>query len=243
MCLLFLSGTFFSRLLKRCKFNWAERTGRPEGDNYKFVPPGNFGALTSTEKYKKLEMNNKIFAPPSLLHQCLVWEAKDAGNCVCCYGTLNLKQRDEIQPKQCEEQWHPRSFHPTWQRRLHGFVIIQKYGMDFFFCPSNPYKNNKRLPSVSDLQDLFEIVFCFLFFFFFYVKTLNLTWILRTKWNQRWLLKRLIIPQLHLFENLLREHPLPSGPELVLWMFSCAAISKQYSLVGFNKQDYVNPAI
>jgi len=56
-------------------------------------------------------------------------------------------------------------------------------------------------------------------------------------------LKRLIIPQLHLFENLLCEHPLPSGPELVLWMFSCAAISKQYSLVGFNKQDYVNPAI
>lgn len=182
-------------------------------------------------------MNNKIFAPPTLLYQCLVWEAKDAGNCVCCYGTLNLKQRDEIQLKQCEEQWHPRSFHPTWQRRLHG-LILSKNMEWIFFWPSNPYKNNKRLPSVSDLQD-----HIFWFFSFFNVKNLILRGFLRTNLNQRWLLKRLNIPQLHLFENLLCEHPLPSGPELVLWMFSCAAISKQYSLVGFNKQDYVKPAI
>lgn len=79
--------------------------------------------------------------------------------------------------------------------------------------------------------------------FFFYVKDWIIRGFLRTKLNQRWLLKRLNIPQLHLFENLLCEHPLPSGPELVVWMFSCAAISKQYSLVGFNKQDYVKPAI
>lgn len=117
------------------------------------------------------------------------------------------------------------------------FDIIQKYGMDFFFFwPSNPYKNNKRLPSVSDLWD-------HIFWIFFNVKNWILCGFLRTNLNQRWLLKRLNIPQLHLFENLLCEHPLPSGPELVLWMFSCAAISKQYSLVGFNKQDYVKPAI
>ncbi len=109
-----------------------------------------------------------------------------------------------------------------------------------FFWPSNPSKNNKRLPSVSDLQDH---IFWFFSFFFFNVKNWILRGFLRTNLNQRWLLKRLNIPQLHLFENLLCEHPLPSGPELVLWMISCAAISKQYSLVGFNKQDYVKPAI
>lgn len=110
----------------------------------------------------------------------------------------------------------------------------------FFFWPS---KNNKRLPSLSDLQDPIFLNCFFFSFFFFNVKN----WILRGFWGQNdikddfW--KDWFIPHLHLFENLLREHPLPSGPELVLWMFSCAAISKQYSLVGFNKQDYVNPAI
>lgn len=105
----------------------------------------------------------------------------------------------------------------------------------FFFWPSNPYKNKTKTALISKITS-FEIVV-------FYVKDWIIRGFLRTKLNQRWLLKRLNIPQLHLFENLLCEHPLPSGPELVLWMFSCAAISKQYSLVGFNKQDYVKPAI
>lgn len=39
----FLSGPFFSRLLKRCEWR-----GRPEGDNHRFIPPGNFGALKHT---------------------------------------------------------------------------------------------------------------------------------------------------------------------------------------------------
>lgn len=92
-------------------------------------------------------------------------------------------------------------------------------------------------------QFLISKITSFDFFFFFNVKNRILRGFLRTILNQRWLLKRLNIPQLHLFENLLCEHPLPSGPELVLWMCSCAAISKQYSLVGFNKHDYVKPAI
>ncbi|KAK1798704.1 hypothetical protein P4O66_006994 [Electrophorus voltai] len=72
--------TFFSRLLKRCKFKWAERAGRPEVDSHKFVPSGNFGALTSTGKPNRaLEMTRHMSAPKPL-HTSCVREATEVDN-------------------------------------------------------------------------------------------------------------------------------------------------------------------
>lgn len=184
-------------------------------------------------------MNNKIFAPyPVVPMSCLrgkrrrqlcvlLWDIKPQTKGWNSTETMRRTVASTKLPSNLAEK-------TAW------FDIIQKYGMDFFLAFQSFQKQQKTALSFWSPRSHLLIFFSF---FFFNVKNWILRGFLRTNLNQRWLLKRLNIPQLHLFENLLCEHPLPSGPELVLWMSSCAAISKQYSLVGFNKQEYVKPAI